>query len=152
MVAVEVTDCDVTQERGGHVDGLPGGETTPRDVDFGPVQRDNICAAVAVEVAEAKLASVLGHAIQEAPLRLAAGGKVPARARADEHVIDAVAVEVTDGEICSWIGGLECVGPNHMLRGIRCGGDEGGALLLEKKYVVKSGGAAKRLPILDNFM
>src|SRR6266496_2994012 len=89
MVAVEVTDCDVTQGRGGHVDGLPGGETTPRDVDFGPVQRDNICAAVAVEVAEAKLASVLGHAIQEAPLRLAAGGKVPARARADEHVIDA---------------------------------------------------------------
>ncbi len=152
MVAVEVTDCDVTQERGGHVDGLPGGETTPRDVDFGPVQRDNICAAVAVEVAEAKLASVLGHAIQEAPLRLAAGGKVPARARADEHVIDAVAVEVTDGEICSWIGGLECVGPNHMLRGIRCGGDDGGSFGLKKNVVVNRGEAARRPAIVDIFM
>src|SRR5436305_994444 len=116
------------------------------------VEASDVGVAVAVEVADAKLASVLGHAIQEAPLRLAAGGKVPARARADEHVIDAVAVEVTDGEICSWIGGLECVGPNHMLRGIRCGGDDGGSFGLKKNVVVNRGEAARRPAIVDIFM
>ena len=101
------------------------------------------------EIAEQKRTRALGHPVQESPLGLPTRGEIPNLAGSDEHVCDAVAVEVADGEIPRRIGCVEGVGENDVFHGIGRAGDDSVAFGLQKNVVVNRSEATRRAALVD---
>src|SRR4030095_13412485 len=87
---------------------------------------------------------MFGHAIQEPPFGLSAGREVPGDSGSDEHVVDAVPIEVCDGKIAERVGSrVKGVLEDDVLREILGQRLDRGALGLEEDIVVDRRGAPR---------